>query len=67
MPRHLPALMLATEVAKKEKWVSENLEPLTSENVGEALLELVARARQSGVNPEIALRDAVDKRVAKGD
>ncbi len=66
IPRHLPALMLATEVGKKHKWVSESSERLTSENVGEALLELVARARQSGVDPEIALRDAVDRRLNEG-
>ena len=67
VPRHLPALMLASEVGKKQKWVAETSEVITSENVGDAFLALVNMARQNGVNPEIALRDAVDRRVAKGD
>jgi XTP/dITP diphosphohydrolase len=64
--RYLPALMLASEVGKKQKWVVENTETMTSESVGEALLELVNRARQNGINPEMALREAVDRRVARG-
>jgi XTP/dITP diphosphohydrolase len=64
MPRSLPALILALEVSKKKKWVANSAEPVTSEAIGEALLELVNQARQQGIHPEIALRDAIDRRLA---
>jgi XTP/dITP diphosphohydrolase len=67
IPRHLPALMLASEMSKKRNWVAKDSRAVNAEQVGEALLEIVNQARQSGVNPEIALREAVDKRATRGD
>jgi XTP/dITP diphosphohydrolase len=62
--RHLPALMLALETSKKYQWSSENaIEATSSEGLGEELLSLVNRAKELGINPEIALREAVDRRV----
>jgi MazG family protein len=63
-PRHLPALMLAAEVSKKQKWLPESSSQIdSSESLGDALLALVNKARELGLNPEIALRDAVDRRL----
>ncbi len=40
---------------------------MTSEEVGERLLALVAEARAAGVDPEQALRDAVRRTVAAAE
>lgn len=65
IPNHLPALMLATEVSKQKNWMTEDFDIEATQDIGEALLKLVNQAREQGINPEIALRDAVARRIAK--
>ena len=74
VPRSLPALMRAHELGKKLEWSQPGkggvLEAVskaeeTSTGVGEMLLAVVDYARGHGVNPELALRDAVQARAEK--
>jgi XTP/dITP diphosphohydrolase len=72
VPQSLPALMLAYELGKKLEWPASALkleteEPATSENIGELLLAVVDYARGQKINPELALRDAANKRAEKSD
>jgi XTP/dITP diphosphohydrolase len=67
VPQSLPALMLAYELGKKLEWPTSELrlEPedsATSESIGEMLLAVVDYARKNKINPELALRDAANKR-----
>lgn len=70
VPQSLPALMRAYELGKKLEW---ELLPLdfdkekapTSESIGELLLAVVDYARGHKINPELALRDAANKRAEK--
>ncbi len=67
LPPGLPALLLADKALDRVERTagrsSERPEPMTPEEVGEALLALVEAARVDGVDPEQALRDAVRRRV----
>ena len=53
----------ATPVAGRAASASERVETPGTEDLGERLLALVAEARESGVDPEQALRDAVRRLV----
>jgi XTP/dITP diphosphohydrolase len=70
VPQSLPALMLAYEFGRKLEWVSSDAKfdkekiP-TSESVGALLLAVVDYARNNKINPELALRDAANKRAGK--
>jgi XTP/dITP diphosphohydrolase len=70
LPPGLPALLYADKVLDRlaragspEDRPPERLAPLTSEELGEGLLALVAEARAAGLDPEQALRHAVRRRV----
>jgi XTP/dITP diphosphohydrolase len=67
VPSSLPALLLAYELGKKLEWPASELKletdkPATSESVGELLLAVVDYARKNKINPELALRDAANKK-----
>jgi XTP/dITP diphosphohydrolase len=67
VPTSLPALMRAYELGKKLEWQPlplhlEQEKTPTSESVGKLLLAVVDYARSHKINPEIALRDAANKR-----
>lgn len=73
VPRSLPALMRAQELGRRLEWpaltaaeASSRLAALPEEpgalEIGEALLALVDLARARGVNAELALRDALQRR-----
>ncbi|WP_141014240.1 MazG nucleotide pyrophosphohydrolase domain-containing protein [Nocardioides sambongensis] len=63
LPPGLPALLLADKTLDRRERGGEPIEVDTgSDDVGEQLLALVARARAQGVDPEQALRDAVRRR-----
>ena len=68
LPPGLPALLYADKVLGRlptEPVVEESSDPThdPAHNIGERLLALVAEARESGVDPEQALRDAVRRRL----
>ncbi len=72
VPHSLPALMRASELGRKLAWPTPQKNDLvarvaatepSAEGVGEALLALVNYARGLGVNPELALRDALSDAV----
>jgi XTP/dITP diphosphohydrolase len=70
LPPGLPALLYADKVLDRltragspEDRPPERPAPLTSEELGEGLLALVAEARAAGLDPEQALRLAVRRRV----
>ena len=62
LPPGLPALLLADKVLDRLERAGR---PATAEGdeLGERLLALVAEARETGVDPEQALRDAVRRRL----
>ena len=73
VPQGLPALMRAQELGRKLAWPLLSKEDLlaqvqaanpSAEGVGELLLAVVDYARGSGVDPELALRDAATRRSA---
>jgi XTP/dITP diphosphohydrolase len=59
IPLDLPALSRAAKVLDRLERAGTRLPPVGSTNLGDRLLALVAEARESGVDPEQALRDAV--------
>lgn len=70
VPRSLPALMRAAKVGKAAGWEApEALEPARTlegktaspEEVGNHLLAVAQFARVNGIDPELALREAVDR------
>ncbi|MEX2536165.1 MAG: MazG family protein [Trueperaceae bacterium] len=70
VPRSLPGLMRAAEVGKAVGWgVPESLPHLeqTHEGIGRHLLAVAQMARHHGVDPELALREAIDAALAEGD
>jgi tetrapyrrole methylase family protein / MazG family protein len=60
IPKRLPALLYATKVLRKAEavGVSRPATPRGEDEVGDALLDLVAAAAAAGVDPEAALRRA---------
>ncbi|WP_235537135.1 MazG family protein [Nocardioides sp. Soil805] len=65
LPPGLPALLYADKVLDRLSRAGRQEEqppPMTSEELGERLLELVAAGRAAGVDPEQALRVAVRRR-----
>lgn len=71
VPHSLPALMLAYELGRKLEWPVSELrletgQPATAESIGELLLAIVDYARSQKINPELALRDAANKRAEEG-
>ncbi|TYL50172.1 nucleoside triphosphate pyrophosphohydrolase [Nocardioides sp. BGMRC 2183] len=63
LPPGLPALLLADKILDRRERSGDPVEvDTTSDDIGERLLALVARAREQGVDPEQALRDAVRRR-----
>lgn len=74
VPSSLPALMRAAAVAEERGWRAGEptgpdggrVEPDPA-GIGAALLELAIYASQHGVNPELALRDAVNERLAANE
>jgi XTP/dITP diphosphohydrolase len=70
VPQSLPALMRAYQLGKKLEWEAlplnlEHEKTPTPESIGELLLAVVDYARGHKINPEIALRDAANKRAEK--
>lgn len=65
LPPGLPALLLADKVLDRSERAGTPVEVPAGDDVGDRLLALVAEARNAGVDPEHALRDAV-RRVAGG-
>ncbi len=69
VPRSLPALMRSFELGKKLDWLLGSkeaiLQSLEADDIGMLLLSVVDYARSKGVNPEIALREAVEARAIK--
>jgi XTP/dITP diphosphohydrolase len=66
----LPSLMRAYEFGKKLEWTPlplnlEKEKTPTSESIGELLIAVVDYARSHEINPELALRDAANKRAEK--
>lgn len=65
VPRSLPALMRASEVGKAAGWQAPPQPPRLTEAgskaIGTHLLEVSQYAREQGVNPELALREAIDE------
>jgi XTP/dITP diphosphohydrolase len=59
IPLDLPALSRAAKVLDRLERAGTPLPPVGSTDLGDRLLALVAEARESGVDPEQALRDAV--------
>ena len=78
IPAALPALLRAEKVIKRARRggvpatylgaeeISPNIEDDPEHGVGNALLTLVVEAVDAGVNPELALRSAVDEMVVRG-
>ena len=70
VPQSLPALMRAYELGKKLEWealpldVDKEKTP-TPESIGEWLLAVVDYARGHEINPELALRDAANRRAER--
>ena len=62
IPKGLPALLYASKVLRKAEAVGvvSSVRPLADDEVGDALLGLVASAAAAGVDAEGALRRAVD-------
>ncbi len=58
LPPGLPALLYADKVLDRLERDSRPVQPI-GDDLGDRLLALVAEARESGVDPEQALRDAV--------
>ena len=60
LPPGLPALLYADKMIDRRERAGQSvsIDPLSTD-VGDRLLALVAEARQSGIDPEQALRDAV--------
>ncbi|HEX7004384.1 MAG TPA: MazG family protein [Trueperaceae bacterium] len=72
VPRSLPALLRAAEVAKAARWEPPAEPPRLAGDdageIGEHLLAVASYARSKGVDPEIALREAIDSAVvAEGE
>jgi XTP/dITP diphosphohydrolase len=70
VPQSLPALMRAYELGKKLEWPALRLNVTTEktptpETMGELLLAVVDYARSHKINPELALRDAANKRAER--
>lgn len=63
LPGTLPALLYADKVLDRLARAGRPVEQPADDSVGERLLALVAEARETGVDPEQALRDAVRRRV----
>ncbi len=59
IPPELPALSRATKVMDRLERAGTTVPALDPEDIGDRLLMLVTEARQAGVDPEQALRDAV--------
>lgn len=71
VPHSLPALMRAAELGKKRVWETCSKEALlekmatlepNSASIGALLIDIVGFAQASGINAEIALRDALLER-----
>jgi XTP/dITP diphosphohydrolase len=66
IPRALPALSLAAKtMGRAERAGVAPALPAVEEDIGDALLAMVARARDAGVDPEQALRRAVARYAEK--
>ncbi len=73
VPRSLPALRRAAELDKALSWgldaalAERQLADVAGdpESIGAALLHLAQLARRSGVDPELALRDALEARLTR--
>ncbi len=63
LPPGLPALLYADKVLDRLARAGEPVEVAPSPDLGDRLLALVAEARDDGVDPEQALRDAVRRRL----
>jgi XTP/dITP diphosphohydrolase len=72
VPQSLPALLRASELAKKLHWATATKASLQadfdklagdSESLGDLLLNLTLFARAQGVDAELALRDACSRRL----
>lgn len=59
IPLELPALNRAAKVLGRLERAGRPLPPADPDDLGDRLLALVAEARETGVDPEQALRDAV--------
>ncbi|MCW2762145.1 MAG: hypothetical protein JWR85_2346 [Marmoricola sp.] len=59
IPLDLPGLSRAAKVLDRLERAGTELAPADPDDLGDRLLALVAEARESGVDPEQALRDAV--------
>ena len=59
LPEGLPALLLADKVLDRAARAGSPVDVPVSEDLGDRLLALVAEAREAGIDPEHALRDAV--------
>jgi XTP/dITP diphosphohydrolase len=59
LPPGLPALLYADKVLDRLERSAGKPPPTAGDDIGERLLGLVAEAREAGVDPEQALRDAV--------
>ncbi|WP_234410817.1 MazG family protein [Nocardioides terrigena] len=74
LPPGLPALLMADKVldrleraGRHEDRLPARPAPMTSDEVGDRLLALVAESRAAGVDPEQALRHAVRRTVADAE
>ncbi len=63
LPPGLPALLYADKVLDRLARAGDPVAVAESPDLGERLLALVAEARDDGVDPEQALRDAVRRRL----
>ena len=71
VPHSLPTLMRAAELSKKLAWdemnvqqdIAEGLQEPNHQTIGQALLALASFARATGINPDIALRDAIQEKL----
>jgi XTP/dITP diphosphohydrolase len=63
LPPGLPALLYADKVLDRLERSGRRAEVVGGEEIGQRLLGLVAEARETGVDPEQALRDAVRRLV----
>ena len=71
VPHSLPTLMRAAELSKKLAWdeanvqqdITEGLQEPNHQTIGQALLALASFAKATGVNPDIALRDAIQEKL----
>ena len=68
VPRSLPALLRATEVAKAAGWQAPESPPslngASDAEVGSHLLAVAKFAQSNGVDAELALREAIDSAIA---